>query len=106
MPASPMMQGPTPSLPSTAGGSGQEHFTTLEGEELAARVTVGERIGGGTSARVYRATFDGQPAALKVLHPHAAQKENSLHEFFKEAHGLHRLQHRCVRDSVLACPPG
>jgi hypothetical protein len=32
----------------------------LEGEELARRVVIYERIGGGTSGRVYRATYDGK----------------------------------------------
>lgn len=72
----------------------EPQITTLEADELSSRLTVGERIGGGTSGRVYRATFDGIPAALKVLHPHAAQKEATLHEFFKEAHVLFKLQHQ------------
>ncbi|GFR41618.1 hypothetical protein Agub_g2343 [Astrephomene gubernaculifera] len=79
----------------------------LSGEELEARLQIHERIGGGSSARVYRGTLDSSvPVAIKVLHPHAAQRESTLQEFWREAQILARLQHKhIVRLHALAHLP-
>ncbi|GLI70864.1 hypothetical protein VaNZ11_015883, partial [Volvox africanus] len=69
----------------------------LAGEELEARLQIHERIGGGSSARVYRGTLDGTTSvAVKILHPHAAQRESTLQEFLREAQVLARLQNKYI----------
>ncbi|MEW5313161.1 MAG: hypothetical protein WDW38_004750 [Sanguina aurantia] len=84
-----------------------EEPLTLEGEELVQRLQVIGRIGGGSTARVYRALFDGAPAALKVLHPSKAQKERSIQEFLREAHIMHKCRHRSIVRVLALChvPP-
>ncbi len=52
-----------------------------------------ERIGGGSTARVYRGTLDGVSVAIKVLHPHAAQRDAPLRDFLREALLMSRLKH-------------
>ncbi|KAG2488113.1 hypothetical protein HYH03_013261 [Edaphochlamys debaryana] len=69
----------------------------LAGEELDSRLQIFERIGGGSSARVYRGILDGStPVAVKVLHPHAAQRDSTLQEFLREAQVLARLHHKHI----------
>ena len=77
------------------------HYTAselpcLNAEDLVGRLVIdcGGRLGGGASSRAYKATFDGQPAAIKVIHPSHAQRESNVHLFYKEAHFLYRCHHR------------
>ncbi|KXZ50578.1 hypothetical protein GPECTOR_16g753 [Gonium pectorale] len=88
------------------------HQGTLEGappprDGFMGELQIHERIGGGSSARVYRGTLDGTiSVAVKVLHPHAAQREATLQEFLREAQILARLQHKhIVRLHALAHLP-
>ncbi|GIM12830.1 hypothetical protein Vretimale_16062 [Volvox reticuliferus] len=85
---------PTGMVGSTPGFVGD--LQLLAGEELEARLQIHERIGGGSTARVYRGALDGTPVAVKILHPHAAQRESTLQEFLREAQVLARLQNKYI----------
>ena len=57
-------------------------------------VDVGVRLGGGSTGRVYLATYDSAPCALKLLHPVKARREHEVQHFIKEALLISQLQHR------------
>lgn len=57
-------------------------------------VNVGVRLGGGSTGRVYLATYDSTPCALKLLHPVKARREHEVQHFIKEALLITQLQHR------------
>ncbi|KAL6744805.1 hypothetical protein V8C86DRAFT_3004185 [Haematococcus lacustris] len=77
--------------------------------ELARRLTVNvqDRRGGGASARVYSATFDGQHTAIKCLHSTATRREHAQQEFLREAYLLARLAHSNIVQVYALCqlPP-
>lgn len=73
----------------------EKQIVVLEGDELKERVKifVPQRLGGGASGRVYRASLDKKPCAAKIIHPSAARREDAVASFLKEANLLSRLQH-------------
>lgn len=73
-------------------------YRFLNDQELVDLVTVdsSKRLGGGAGGQVYAATFEGLPAALKMMHPARSRKEDDVLEFLREAEQLSRLHHRCV----------
>jgi hypothetical protein len=75
----------------------EDGFRILNEEQIreVVQVLVDERLGGGSSGRVYKAVLEGRPAALKILHPHAARREHEVQLFIKEAVLMSKLEHRC-----------
>jgi serine/threonine protein kinase len=76
-------------------GAVRPSVATIDPDELANRLQVHERLGGGASARVYRATYEGKMVAMKVMHPQSATKMASVQQFLKEAYQLRRCNNRC-----------
>ncbi|TNF36650.1 MAG: serine/threonine protein kinase [Deltaproteobacteria bacterium] len=66
------------------------------GRVVAGRFEIESLVGEGGMGRVYRATQRGldRPVALKVLHPHLAQKEDLCLRFEREARTSSMLNHR------------
>ena len=64
--------------------------------DLAQRLYIEKALGAGAFATVYRAVYDGQPVALKVLQPQHApstQEGCPVKMFKREGDMLRRLEH-------------
>ena len=74
----------------------QDQLLELAGEADLSEISISvqERLGGGSSGRVYRCLFKGKAAAIKVVHPNLSRREDTLLVFMKEAHMMHACKHR------------